>query len=148
MFEGNGYEKTMMEEGTILWTDRQLVLFKESYPKEFDGYELMVTTSVAKGEVNRGGKITAKEDGRIYFLAKIDKHTRKLWYRGWKMIVPSEVVVRRVVGETESGDRKYKEIGGLYIHYKDVKKGEVFKLHTTDSWTGVIPMASDIEYVD
>ena len=62
------------------------------------------------------------------------------------MMVPSEISLRRVVGENPDGTPKYKEIRGFYIHYKDVKKGEEVQLHTTDSWSGVIPMASSIEY--
>lgn len=146
VFEGKGYEKAVMEEGALLWTDSKMTLYAGSYPKEFEGYELMITTGVAKGESSKGGKIIAKEDGRIYFLARMDKPTRKQWYKGWRMLVPSEVSVRRVVGKKEDGTPKYKDLNGLYIHYKDVKKGEEFELQTTESWVGVIPMASSIKY--
>ncbi len=147
VFEGEGYEKAVLEDGAQLWTDSKMVLFEGSYPKEFEGYQLMITEGVAKGETSKGGKLIAKADGRIYILARMDKPARKNWYRGWRMIVPSEITVRRVVGENENGTPKYKELGGLYIHYKDVKKGEEFELQTTDSWVGVIPMASSIKYV-
>lgn len=148
VFEGEGYEKAVLEEGGLLWTDSKMILFEGSYPKEFEGYELMITTGVAKGESSKGGKLIAKEDGRMYFLARMDKPTRKMWYKGWKMVVPSEITVRRVVGENEDGTPKYKELGGLFIHYKDVKKGDEFELQITDSWVGVIPMASSIKYVE
>jgi len=146
LFEGKGYEKGVMAEGALLWTDNKMALYEGSYPKEFEGYELLITSGVAKGEVSNGGKLIAKEDGCMYFLARTDKATRKQWYRGWKMMVPSEISLRRVVGENPDGTPKYKEIRGLYIHYKDVKKGEEVQLHTTDSWAGVIPLASSVEY--
>ena len=64
------------------------------------------------------------------------------------MIVPSQISLRRVVGEDADGLPKYKIADGLYIHYIDVKKGDVINLHTTDSWGGVIPLASSIEYAE
>lgn len=148
VFEGEGYEKAVFEEGAQLWTDSKMLLSEGFYPKEFEGYQIMITTGVAKGETSKGGKMIAKADGRMYFLARMDRPTRKMWYRGWRMIHPSEVTVRRVVGENEDGTPKYKELGGLFIHYKDVKKGDEFELQTTDSWVGVIPMASSIKYVE
>ena len=148
VFEGAGYEKGVMTEGECLWTNSKLALFEGSYPKEFERYELLLSSTVAKGESSKGGKLIAKEDGRLYFLAKIDKSTRKQWYKGWRMIVPSEVSLKYEIGENADGTPKYKETDGLFIHYKDVRKGEVIELYTTDLWSGVIPMASSIDYVE
>lgn len=147
-FEGDGYIKTTMKVGTKFWTDSEMALYEGSFPSEFEGFELLVSERVPKGGQSNGGKVIAMEDGRIYFIARTDKATRKTWYKGWRMIVPSQISLRRVVGEDADGLPKYKIADGLYIHYIDVKKGDVINLHTTDSWGGVIPLASSIEYAE
>ena len=144
-FEGEGYAKAVIKEGTRLGIGSELALFEGSFPKEFEGYEVLISDVVEKGEKSKGGKIVAKEDGRIYFLARADKETRKTWYKGWRMIIPSEFDVRRPLDET--GDR-YKTVNGLFVHYMDVRKGDVINLHETDSWSGVIPIAASIEYAE
>jgi hypothetical protein len=143
VFEGEGYKKAVLAAGTRLWLDSEFVLFEDSYPKEFEGYEVLVSDMVGKGETSKGGKIIAKEDGRIYLLARADKATQKTWYKGWRMLVPSEMEVKRPSKEQENG---FKVVGGLFVHYLDVKKGDEIQLHQTDMWSGVIPMAKSIEY--
>lgn len=142
-FEGEGYQKAVLATGTKLWLGSEMVLFEDSYPKEFEGYEILVSDVVAKGNTSNGGKIIAKEDGRIYFLARADKATRKTWYRGWTMLISSEIAVRRPADKPGDG---FKVVEGLFIHYLDVKKGDEIQLHQTDSWSGVIPIAKSIEY--
>lgn len=144
-FEGEGYTKAVVKEGTKLWLGSELALFEGSFPKEFEGYEVLISDVVGKGEKSKGGKIVAKADGRIYFLARVDKATRKTWYKGWRMIIPSEFSVRRPL--EEDGDR-FKTIDGLFIHYMDVRKGDVITLHQTENWSGVIPVAVSIEYAE
>lgn len=145
-FEGAGYAKAVLKDGVSLWSNSKLTLFEGSYPKEFEGFEVLVSETVPDGAKSNGGVIVAQEDGRIYVIARTDKATRKTWYKDWRMIVPSELALRRVVGETEDGFPKFKTVDGLYIHYIDVKKGDRIKIHETDSWAGVIPLASSIEY--
>ena len=148
-FEGKGYTRAILTAGTELWTDSKMALFEGSYPKEFEGYELLISSRVQENGSSNGGKLVAKQDGRLYFIARIDKQTRKIWYsKGWRMIIPSEISLRRVLGESSDGSPKYKIADGLYIHYIDVKKGDEIKLHKTDSWSGVIPLASSIDYID
>lgn len=145
-FEGSGYRKAVLQENAKLWTNSSMTLYEGSYPKEFEGFEILVSETISKGEKSNGGKIVAQSDGRIYMLARTDKATRKTWYKGWRMLVPSEISVRRVIGEKEDGSPKYKTVDGLYIHYRDVKKGDWIDLHRTESWMGVIPLAASIEY--
>jgi hypothetical protein len=56
--------------------------------------------------------------------------------------------LRRQTGENADGSPKYKTIGSLYISWLDVKKGEEVQLHTTDSWSSVIPLAVSIDYAE
>ena len=78
----------------------------------------------------------------------MDKAAKKTWYRkqGWRVIIPSEMELRRVVGKNADGTPKYKTIGGLFVSWMDVKKGQEIELYKTENWASVIPMAASIEY--
>ena len=149
VFEGSGYQKVTLEEGTKFWTNSEMTLFEGSYPKEFEGFEMLIAEGVDKGEKSKGGKFIAKQDGRIYYIATMDKSAKRTWYRAkWRVIIPSEMQLRRQIGENADGSPKYKTIGSLYISWLDVKKGQEVQLHTTDTWSSVIPLAASIDYVE
>ena len=148
-FEGEGYKKVTFEEGAKFWADSEMELFEDSFPKEFEGFEMLISEGVVKGETSKGGRFIAKEDGRIYYISNMDRSARKTWYNPkWKVIIPSEMELRREIGKNPDGSPKYKNIGGLYISWLDVEKGQEVELHTTDSWSSVIPLASSIDYVE
>lgn len=147
-FAGKGYTKAIFEEGARLWTNSEMELFEGSFPKEFEGLEILIANGVDKGEESLGGTIIPNEDGRIYYISKIDKAARRTWYRkqAWRVIIPTEIKVRRVVGQNPDGTPKYKVMGGMYISWTDAKAGQKIELQKTDSWSSVIPMAGSIEY--
>lgn len=149
VFEGEGYRKVTFEEGARFWTDSEMTLFEGSYPKEFEGFEMLIAEGVAKGTKSRGGKIIAKEDGRIYFISALAKDLKRTWYKpGWRVIMPSEIQLSRVVGTSSDGSAKYKTIGAIYISWLDVKKGQEVEFPVTENWGSVIPLASSIDYVE
>ena len=149
MFEGEDYHKVTLEEGAKLWLDSEMVLFEGSYPTQFEGFEILISNVVAKGEKSKGGKIIAKEDGRIYFISTLAKDLKKTWYKpGWRVIMPSEIQLSRIVGTNSDGSQKYKTIGAIYISWLDVKKGQEVELPVTENWGSVIPLASSIDYVE
>ena len=149
VFEGEDYEKARLEEGAKFWKDSEMVLFEGSYPTQFEGFEILISKGVTKGEHSKGGKIIAKEDGRIYFIAPLAKDLKKTWYKpGWRVIIPSEIELRRLVGNNSDGTPKYKTIGSIYISYLDVKAGQEVELPVTENWLSVIPLAVSIEYVE
>ena len=149
VFEGEGYQKVTFEEGAKFWTDSEMTLFEGSYPMQFEGFEMLISNGVAKGEHSKGGKIIAKEDGRIYFISALAKDLKKNWYKpGWRVIMPSEIELTRVIGNNSDGAPKYKTIGSLYISYLDVKAGQEVELPVTENWLSVIPLAVSIEYVE
>ena len=149
IFEGAGYQKVTFEEGAKFWTNSEMVLFEGSFPKEFEGFEMLIAEGVDKGENSKGGKIIAKEDGRIYYISALGKGTKKSWYKpGWKVIIPSEMQLSRVIGENSDGTPKYKTIGSIYISYLDVKAGQEIELPVTDNWSSVIPLAVSIDYAE
>ena len=149
VFEGEGYQKVNFEEGAKFWTDSEMTLFEGSYPMQFEGFEMLISNGVTKGEHSKGGKIIAKEDGRIYFISALAKDLKKNWYKpGWRVIMPSEIQLSRVIGNNSDGAPKYKTIGSIYISYLDVKAGQEVELPITKNWLSVIPLAVSIEYVE
>ena len=149
VFEGEGYQKVTFEEGAKFWTDSEMTLFEGSYPMQFEGFEMLISNGVTKGERSKGGKIIAKEDGRIYFISALAKDLKKNWYKpGWRVIMPSEIELTRVIGQNSDGTPKYKTVGSIYISYLDVKAGQEVELPVTENWLSVIPLASSIDYVE
>lgn len=149
VFEGEGYQKVTFEAGARFWTDSEMTLFEGSYPKEFEGFEMLISNGVAKGDCSKGGKIIAKEDGRIYFVSALAKDIKKTWYKpGWRVIIPSEIQLSRVVGTKPDGSHKYKTVGAIYISWLDVKKGQEVELPVTENWGSVIPLAISIDYAE
>ena len=149
VFEGEGYQKVTFEEGAKFWTDSEMTLFEGSYPMQFEGFEILISNGVTKGERSKGGKMIAKEDGRIYFISALAKDLKKNWYKpGWRVIMPSEIELTRVIGQNSDGTPKYKTVGSLYISYLDVKAGQEVELPVTENWLSVIPLASSIDYVE
>ena len=147
IFEGEGYQKVTFEEGAKFWTESEMTLFEGSYPMQFEGFEMLISKGVTKDEHSKGGKIIAKEDGRIYFISSLAKDLKKNWYKpGWRVIMPSEIELRRVIGKNSDGSPKYKTVGSIYISYLDVKAGQEVELPVTANWSSVIPLASSIEY--
>ena len=110
---------------------------------------MLISNGVTKGEHSKGGKIIAKDDGRIYFISALAKDLKKNWYKpGWRVIMPSEIQLSRVIGNNSDGAPKYKTIGSIYISYLDVKAGQEVELPITKNWLSVIPLAVSIEYVE
>ena len=149
VFEGEGYQKVNFQEGAKFLTDSEMTLFEGSYPMQFEGFEMLISNGVTKGEHSKGGKIIAKDDGRIYFISALAKDLKKNWYKpGWRVIMPSEIQLSRVIDNSSDGTPKYKTIGSIYISYLDVKAGQEVELPITKNWLSVIPLAVSIEYVE
>lgn len=148
-FEGDGYQKVTFEEGAKFWTNSEMELFEGSFPKEFEGFEMLIAEIVDKGSNSKGGTIIAKEDGRIYYISALGNGPKKSWYKpGWRAIIPTEMQLSRVIGENSDGTPKYKVIGSIYISYLDVKAGQKVDLPVTDKWSSVIPLAVSIDYAE
>ena len=131
-FEGEGYTRSTFAEGSELWADSGFVLSNE-YPKEFEGFELLMPTPVAKGEMSVGGRITALADGKIYMFTSNQGATRKA---PWKLLTSS------YSRTAKDGKKK----GSFYIVEREVKAGEVIELPKFKNNWGTGVLAKSIEY--
>ena len=101
------------------------------YPKEFEGFQMMVPTPVAKGEMSVGGRVTALADGKIYMLTSNNSLTRKA---PWRLL--SSTYSRCA----KDGKKK----GTFYIVEREVKAGEVVELPKFKNAWGTIVLAKSI----
>lgn len=134
-FEGEGYTRTTFAEGAELWANMGYVMSDE-YPKEFEGFELLMPTPVAKGEMSVGGRITAQADGKIYLFTSNTGATRKA---PWLLLTSSY----------SRCAKDGKKRGTFYIVEREVKAGDIielpkFKSKSTNYGVGVL--AKTIEY--
>ncbi len=134
-FDGEGYTRTKLTEGAQLWEGHTFVM-SDVYPKEFEGFELLVPAPVEKGMESVGGTITAQADGKIYLLAASNPALRK---NGWTTLTSTYTRCAK--------DGKLDTT--LYIVERDVKAGEVVELPKIKSksanW-GTSILAKSIEY--
>jgi len=134
-FDGEGYTRTKLTEGAQLWEGHTFVM-SDVYPKEFEGFELLVPAPVEKGVESVGGTITAQADGKIYLLAVSNPALRK---NGWTTLTSTYTRCAK--------DGKLATT--LYIAEREVKAGEVVELPKVKSksanW-GTIVLAKSIEY--
>ena len=134
-FDGEGYTRTTFAEGAQLWEGHTFVM-SDVYPKEFEGFELLVPAPVEKGMESVGGTITAQADGKIYLLAASNPALRK---NGWTTLTSTYTRCAK--------DGKLDTT--LYIVERDVKAGEVVELPKIKSksanW-GTSILAKSIEY--
>ena len=129
-FEGEGYTRSTFTEGAQLWANHEYVLSAE-YPKEFEGYEMLVPTPVAKGQASVGGTVTALADGKIYLLTAITPATRKA---PWRALI-----------ETYTRCAKNGKLAGtFYIVEREVKEGDVIELPKIKNTWGTIVLAKSI----
>ena len=131
-FEGEGYTKTTFAEGAELWANSGYVMSDE-YPKEFEGYEMLMPTPVGKGEMSVGGTITATADGKIYLFTSINGATRK---------APWKVLISTYSRCAKDGKKR----GTFYIVEREVKAGEVIELPKFKNAWGTAVLAKTIEY--
>ena len=130
-FEGEGYTRSTFTEGAQLWANNTFVM-SNIYPKEFEGFEMLVPTPVAKGAVSVGGTVTAKADGKIYMLTSVNAQTRK---------APWTVLTSSYTRCAKNG----KLAGTFYIVEREVKAGEVVELPKFKNTWGTIVLAKSIE---
>ncbi|MBQ1964517.1 MAG: hypothetical protein II358_03745 [Tidjanibacter sp.] len=130
-FEGEGYEKSTFTEGAQLWPNTTYVMSAE-YPKEFEGFQMLVPTPVGKGEISAGGRVTALADGKIYLLTSNNGATRKA---PWKLLTSCYTRC------AQNGKLK----GTFYIVEREVKAGEVIELPKFKNAWGTIVLAKSIE---
>ena len=130
-FEGEGYTRSTFTEGAQLWANNTFVM-SNIYPKEFEGFEMLVPTPVAKGAVSVGGTVTAKADGKIYMLTSVNAQTRK---------APWFVLTSSYTRCAKNG----KLAGTFYIVEREVKAGEVVELPKFKNTWGTIVLAKSIE---
>ena len=129
-FEGVGYERSTFTEGAQLWPTTTYVLSAE-YPKEFEGFQMMVPTPVAKGEKTVGGRITAEADGKIYILTSNNGATRKA---PWRLLTSCYTRC------AQNGKLR----GTFYIVERKVEKGETVELPKFKNAWGTIVLAKTI----
>ncbi len=129
-FEGIGYEKSTFVEGAQLWPGFTYVMSAE-YPKEFEGFQMMIPTPVAKGEMSIGGRVTALADGKIYLLTSNQGPTRK---------APWHLLTSCYTRCAQNGKLK----GTFYIVEREVKAGEVIELPKIKNNWGTIVLAKSI----
>ena len=130
-FEGEGYVASTFTEGAMLWPGHTFVVSAE-YPKEFEGFQMMVPTPVGKGQSSVGGRVTALADGKIYILSAINAATRKA---PWKVLTSTYWRCAK--------DGKMK--GTFYIIEREVKAGEVVELPKFKNAWGTTVLAKTIE---
>ena len=131
-FEGEGYVRTTFAEGAQLWPNHTYVMSDE-YPKEFEGFEMLMPTPVAKGQLSVGGRVTAKADGKIYMLTSGSGAVRKA---PWRLLTSTYSRCAK------DGKKK----GTFYIVERDVKAGEVVELPKHKVVWGTAVLAKTIEY--
>lgn len=130
-FEGVGFTRTTFTEGAPLWSNHTFVV-GSVYPKEFEGFELLVPVAAEKGQPTAGGRITAKEDGKIYIITFNQPRVRKDW---------------KILTSTYSRCNKDgKPRGVCYVAEREVKAGEVVELPILKNRWGVLVLAKSIEY--
>ena len=130
-FEGEGYVKSTFTEGAQLWPNNTFVM-SNVYPKEFEGFEMLVPTPVGKGQMSVGGTVTALADGKIYMLTSINGSTRK---------APWRVLTSCYTRCAKNG----KLAGTFYIVEREVKAGEVIELPKFKNAWGTIVLAKSIQ---
>ena len=130
-FEGEGYTRSTFTEGAQLWANNTFVM-SNVYPKEFEGFEMLVPTPVAKGEMSVGGTVTASADGKIYMLTSVNGSTRK---------APWRVLTSCYTRCAKNG----KLAGTFYIVEHEVKAGETIELPKFKNAWGTIVLAKSIE---
>ena len=130
-FEGEGYTRSTFVEGAQLWAGHVYVMSNE-YPKEFEGFEMLVPAHVAKGEQSVGGCVTAMADGKIYMLTSNHGATRKA---PWKLLTSSYTRVAK----------DGKKAGTFYIVERSVVAGETVELPKFKNSWGTIVLAKTIE---
>jgi hypothetical protein len=130
-FEGEGYVASTFTEGAMLWPGHTFVMSAE-YPKEFEGFQMLVPTPVGKGQMSVGGRVTALADGKIYILSAITGATRKA---PWLALTSCYTRCAK--------DGKMK--GTFYIIEREVKAGEVVELPKFKNTWGTIVLAKTIE---
>jgi len=134
-FEGEGYTRTTLAEGAQLWEGKEYVM-SDVYPKEFEGFELLVPAPVGKGVPSVGGTITAKADGKVYLLAFNNVVLRE---KGWNLLTSTYTRCAK--------DGKL--AGTMFVIEREVKAGEVVELPKIKSksanW-GTSILAKSIEY--
>lgn len=130
-FEGWGYTKSTFTEGAQLWDGYNFVMSNE-YPKEFEGFAMMVPAPVEKGAMSVGGRVTALADGKIYMLTSITGATRK---------APWRVLTSTYSRCAQDGKKK----ATFYIVERKVKAGEVVELPKFKNRWGTIVLAKSIE---
>ena len=130
-FEGEGYVASTFTEGAALWPGNTFVMSAE-YPKEFEGFQMLVPTPVQKGQMSVGGRVTASADGKIYILSSITGATRKA---PWRVLTSCYTRCAK--------DGKLK--GTFYIIEREVKAGEVVELPKFKNTWGTIVLAKSIE---
>ncbi|MBR2860020.1 MAG: hypothetical protein IKB90_08085, partial [Alistipes sp.] len=131
-FEGEGYTRTTFAEGAELWANSGYVMSDE-YPKAFEGFELLMPTPVAKGQMSVGGTITAKADGKIYMFTSINGATRK---------APWTAIIASYSRCAKDGKKR----GTFYIIEREVKAGDVIELPKFKNNWGTGVLAKTIEY--
>ena len=135
-FEGEGYTRTTFSENAQLWEGKEYVM-SNVYPKEFEGFELLVPAPVGKGEQSVGGTVTAKADGKIYLLAF---NHRALRHKGWTILTSTYTRCAR----------NGKLSGTMFVVEREVKAGEVIEIPKLKfkkgyNW-GTLILAKSIEY--
>ena len=131
-FEGEGYTRSTFTKDAEQWANTGFVLSDE-YPAEFEGYEILFPTPVAKGQMSAGGTITALADGKIYLFTSINAATRK---------APWTVLTSTYSRCAKDGKKR----GTFYIVEREVKAGDVIELPKFKNAYGVAVLAKSIEY--
>ena len=131
-FEGEGYTRSKFAEGEAQWANSNFFLSNE-YPKEFEGFEMLYPTPVAKGEMSVGGTITAQADGKIYLFTSNHAATRK---------APWTLLTSTYSRCAKDGKKR----GTFYIVEREVKAGDVIELPKFKNPYGVAVLAKTIEY--
>ena len=130
-FEGEGYTRSTFSANAELWANSGYVLSDE-YPKEFEGFDLLLPTPVAKGQMSVGGRVTALADGKIYMFTSNAGQTRKA---PWKLLTASY----------SRAAKDGKKRGTFWIVEREVKAGEVIELPKFKNNWGTAVLAKSIE---
>ena len=131
-FEGVGYTRSTFAKDAPQWANSGFFLSDE-YPAEFEGFEILYPTPVAKGEMSVGGTITAKADGKIYLFTSPAKEART---------APWKVLTSTYSRCAKDGKKR----GTFYIVEREVKAGDIIELPKFKNNWGTAVLAKTIEY--
>lgn len=130
--QGKGYEVRTFEKGSKFFLNRTYPL--SMVPERFVGFKMLAHDAGQK--LGLRCTVTAVSDGRVYLVARRNKHTAED-LKDW---------IREPDSEIRYTTHDKSKPGILDIYYKEVKAAETIDLPMSGDFAGMTLLAADIEY--